>query len=92
MPIKMVTLKPHRYGTQRVVGEEYEVPGQSAKRMVEGMKWAKEAPKVEAPYVPPVRKYTARVMKADEAVKTEEPAKPKRTYFRRDLTAQKTED
>lgn len=44
MPIKMKTLKPHRYGTRHMTaGQEYEVPGESHARVVEEMKWAERA-------------------------------------------------
>jgi hypothetical protein len=50
MPIKMKSLKSHRYGTRHLTaGQEYEVPGESMARLHKAMKWAERAPTVAAP-------------------------------------------
>jgi hypothetical protein len=55
MPIKMKSMKSHRYGTRMMAaGDEYEVPGESMARLVEALQWSKRAPAVApAPVAPP---------------------------------------
>jgi hypothetical protein len=98
--MKMVSLKPHVYAGKRLsVGDEFEVSGRSDARLLTAIGRAIVAPPPapEPPAPPPVSRPLARVF----VPKAEAPAvapvvaepdsdepKPKRTYRRRDLSAE----
>ena len=94
---KVVTIKEHRYGSWRKLGDKYDVSGQD-ERLVKALGWVADAP----PDLPepepekPKRAYVRRDVAAEvapaepapdeSAVEAEE--KPRRTYRRRDLAAE----
>lgn len=99
--IPMVSIAPHIYAGKRLkVGDKFEARGESDARVMRALKRAvdeESAPYVPSePYVPPVRKYTPKVLEAEKPAD----AKPAdtstsglvsgmgtRRYQRRDLTA-----
>jgi len=80
--MQMTTLKAHRYGKQRTIGEKYEAKSEHV-RLIKALGWAKETPPEPAPPAEPPR-MTLAALAADET-------KPRRTYRRRDLSAEPSE-
>lgn len=99
MSIQMVALKPCTYaGKKQAVGDEFTVTGQSDATLYTKLGWAAVAtpkPVVVAPAEEkPKRTYARKVPEFQDTTPAEvtpepEPVvKPKRSYFRRDMTAE----
>lgn len=81
--MQMTTLKAHRYANRQYkAGDEYEAKATDV-RLIKALGWAKETPPNPAPPADPPR-LTLAALAADET-------KPRRTYRRRDLSAESSE-
>lgn len=95
---RVVTIKEHRYGSWRKLGDKYDVSGQD-ERLVKALGWVANAPP-DLPEPEPEKPKRAYVRKdvavevapaepaQDEPAEPEAEAKPRRAYRRRDLTAE----
>jgi hypothetical protein len=85
-----LTTKPHRYqGKLRKPGDQYEIPGKTVPTLYKALGWVIDAPPKIDP-VAPVRTYSYSQGYEVDGVKATDPqpAKPKRQYTRRNLTAE----
>lgn len=90
--MQMQALKAHRYGTERRVGDIFEVR-QADVRLMKALGWQTEAPPMPQTAAPtaeakPKRTYTRKVIEPTPEAATEKAEAPKRTYHRRDLEAE----
>lgn len=93
--IKLTTLKPHRYGRRRVIGEEYEVSREADARILVARGFARVAtgqPKAQAvvpkPHEFPLAAVSRGTREKKEKVAQPQTDKPKRAYKRRDKQAE----
>jgi len=85
--MQMTALKAHRYGPRQYrPGDEYEAK-QTDVRLIKALGWAKETP--PRPATPPAERPRLRMAAiAASAPETAAAEKPKRSYRRRDLSAE----
>ena len=84
----VISIRPHRFRSRlRTPGDEYDIPSKAEFRLFKALGWIIKAPEKVAPVVaaPVVEVAQAFV---DTVVGLAPVAKPKRTYKRRDLSAQ----
>lgn len=93
--ITLTTLKPHRYGRKRVIGEEYEVSKETDAKILVARGFVKlssatQKPKVQqhSPNPAPAPAVPRETPAKKEQVSQPQTDKPKRTYKRRDKQAE----
>jgi hypothetical protein len=91
--MNVITLKQHRYkGQLKKIGQEYDCVGRMFRRVARALGWIAAVPSIspipEKPIV--VHQLVNKIIAGEKILATEEAketAKPKRTYRRRNLTA-----